>query len=194
MPRLSFSVAVRAYPGEAVSGDAARVIERQGHLLAMVSDGLGHGERAHDASAMATAWVDAHPSADVSVLMTGLHAVLKGSIGAAIGIGSISQSDRAVRFVGVGNIVARIFGKRPRGLVSRPGTVGLAMSTAHVQTDNLEVGDVLVMHSDGISSSFKLADYAALLADSPATSSSEIVRRFGKPYDDASCVVAKCEA
>ena len=51
----------QTYPGEAVSGDAARVIERQGHLLAMVSDGLGHGERAHDASAMATAWVDAHP-------------------------------------------------------------------------------------------------------------------------------------
>ncbi|MGB1007048.1 MAG: SpoIIE family protein phosphatase [Thalassobaculaceae bacterium] len=177
-----------------MSGDAARVIQRHGHLLAIVSDGLGHGPPAHDASARATAWLDAHPSADVSVLMTGLHTALQGTIGAAIGIGSINQADRALRFVGVGNIVARIFGKRPRGLMSRPGTVGLAMSTAQVQTDKLEVGDVLVMHSDGISSSFKLEDYAVILEASPEISSSEIVRRFGKPYDDASCVVAKCEA
>ena len=194
MARLSFSVAVRPYPGERVSGDAACVIQRDGHLLAMVSDGLGHGEQAHDASSKATAWVDEQSSVDASVLMTGLHTALKGTIGAAIGIGIISQSDRAVRFVGVGNIVAKIFGKRPRGLISRPGTVGLVMSSARVQADDLDVGDVLVIHSDGISSSFKLEDYPALLEESPETSSSEIVRRFGKTHDDVSCVVAKCEA
>ncbi len=193
MPTLSSSVAVKPYPGETVSGDAAIVFDRETDMLAIVSDGLGHGAPAHEASTLVTNWVKAQGPANVSELVSGLHAELQGTIGAAVGIGSISHADMTVRFVGVGNIVGRILGRRPRGLISRPGTLGLAMRTAHVQTDTLEVGEVLVLHSDGVSSSFRLEDYPALLTDKPENSSTEIVRRFGKSYDDASCIVIKCE-
>lgn len=194
MSGLSFSVAVRPYPGEQVSGDIALVMQRDGHLLALVADGLGHGVQAHEASMMAAAWVEEQTTLVVSDLMIGLHSLLKGTVGAAIGIVTISQSDRTVQFLGVGNIGARIFGQSSRGLISHPGTVGLVMPSARVQADNLDIGGILFMHSDGISSSFKLEDYPGLLEESPEISTSKIVRRYGKIYDDASCVIVKFEA
>lgn len=177
-----------------MSGDIALVMQRDGHLLALVADGLGHGVQAHEASMMAAAWVEEQTTLVVSDLMIGLHSLLKGTVGAAIGIVTISQSDRTVQFLGVGNIGARIFGQSSRGLISHPGTVGLVMPSARVQADNLDIGGILFMHSDGISSSFKLEDYPGLLEESPEISTSKIVRRYGKIYDDASCVIVKFEA
>lgn len=193
MPSLSSSATVRPYPGEKVSGDAAFVLHRDDRMLVVVCDGLGHGRSAHEASQIITSWVGAQSSTDVADLAAGLHTKLRGTIGAAIGIGCISHSDKAVRFVGVGNTVARILGKRTRTLISRPGTLGIAMRSIHVQSDTLEVGDVLILHSDGVSSSFGLKDYPGLLAEKPEIASTEIVRRFGKYHDDASCIVVKCE-
>ena len=193
MPSLSSSVAIKPYPGETVSGDSALILDRGPSLLAIVSDGLGHGVAAHKASAMVTRWVEAQQSTDLSALVSGLHAELQGSVGAAVGIGCIHRIDRTISFVGVGNIVGRIMGRRPRGLMSRPGTLGIAMRSARVQNDFLEIGEVLILHSDGISSSFRLEDYPGLLVEKPEQLSTEIVRRFGKSYDDASCIVVKWE-
>ena len=55
----------------------------------------------------------------------------------------------------------------------------------------MSVGDLLVLHSDGITSRFEAGEYPQLAADDPATAARELVRRFGRSYDDAACIVAR---
>ena len=193
MTALSYSATVRSYPGEEVCGDAAFVHENDDRLLAVVSDGLGHGPRAHAVSRRIEDWVRENGSKTVVDLIGGLHDELKGTVGAAIGLCALRPSEATMEFVGVGNIVACIFGSGRRELISQPGTLGLAIRTVRVQTEPLHPGDVVILHSDGISSLINLREYPDLLAGEASAASHEIVRRFGRKYDDVSCLVVKCD-
>ncbi|MCR9255287.1 MAG: SpoIIE family protein phosphatase [Alphaproteobacteria bacterium] len=192
MHALSYSATVRSYPGEELCGDAAFVHESEDRVLAVVSDGLGHGPRAHAVSQRIEDWIRENGSRTVADLIGGLHDELRGTVGAAIGLCALRPSEATMEFVGVGNIVACVFGRGRRELISQPGTLGLAIRTVRVQTEPLTLGDVVVLHSDGISSTVNLREYPDILAGEPSVASHEIVRRFGRKYDDVSCLVVKC--
>ena len=141
---------------------------------------------------MSKSWIQTQMSSDPGEIVLGLHETLKGSIGAAVGVAWINASTLALQYAGIGNTVAKIFGGRERSLVSRPGTLGIAVASVRVQEDTLSPGDFLVLHSDGISSNFTLVDYPMMLHDKAETATREILRRFGRAYDDSSCIVVKC--
>lgn len=192
MAELTFGFSVRPCAGETVSGDAAYVIDLADRLLAVVSDGLGHGEKAFQASKAIEEWLRAHPTCSVDSMIQDLHRELVGSVGAAIAICAIKKDNNGLEFAGAGNISSRIYGSVRRELVSQPGTLGIAIRTVSVHSDRLHRGDVLVLASDGVPSSVRLEDHPELLADEPIRSARSIVGRFGKRYDDASCLTVKC--
>jgi hypothetical protein len=56
----------------------------------------------------------------------------------------------------------------------------------------LQPSDVVVLFSDGVTGRFRASDYPSLTLDCAPAIASNIVRRFGKGIDDASCAVMRC--
>jgi len=51
--------------------------------------------------------------------------------------------------------------------------------------------DVLVMHTDGIASHFDVSDYPEILNDDAKTIANNLIKKFGKNDDDATCIVIR---
>jgi serine phosphatase RsbU (regulator of sigma subunit) len=63
-----------------------------------------------------------------------------------------------------------------------------------VQQLTLQRGDVVLLHTDGVSERFELEDYPEILGHAPATIVRVVLRRFGKDRDDAGCLALRCVA
>jgi serine phosphatase RsbU (regulator of sigma subunit) len=183
--------AVRPADGFACGGDAAVAHEVAGRLILAIIDILGHGPEAHTVAARAQDLLEGSEVSEPAALLAMLEDELAGSLGAAIGIASLAPAGPCT-FAGIGNAVARVFGRAERRLVSVDGIVGQRRSTPRPVSFQLNPGDVLVLHSDGITSRLALADYPALLSEDPQVAARELVRRFGRSHDDAACIVARC--
>lgn len=177
--------------GERVSGDAAVVEDGGDVIFVAVVDVLGHGPQAHEVSLRAEAFLrGSWTRSPVDTLMR-LHQELEGTRGAAAGIAVVDRQASEVRYAGVGNTVARTFGSEERGLHSVDGTLGQSVRSPQSQTIRLSNRGVLLLYTDGVRSSFKLDDYAQLLYESASHISRKVVERFGRSYDDATCVAVR---
>jgi serine/threonine-protein kinase RsbT len=72
---------------------------------------------------------------------------------------------------------------------STDGIVGMSIRKAVKFDYKYETLDLVILHSDGISSAFNTAHYPMLHED-PQQTAEDIVRAFGKDYDDASMIIA----
>jgi hypothetical protein len=91
----------------------------------------------------------------------------------------------------VGNTVIRRLGSRETRLPSVDGTLGQSVGTLVKQMMRLGRGDVLLLHTDGVRSSFKLDEYPQMQYESSATIARNVVERFGRSYDDATCIAVR---
>ena len=192
--QLEFADYGRPCRGEYVSGDLALVAHKDQYQLLAVIDGLGHGPEAHKVAQRARDFLLAYWSADVVATMRRLHDSLRGSIGAVAGLAVYDMSSGLVRYTGVGNTAYRAFGSRDLRLVSSAGSLGHQIRSPQEQTHVLAEGDVLVMYSDGIKDRFDREDYPQLPHQSAEVVARTVVERFGKPHDDATCLVARRSA
>ena len=181
-----------AAPGESVSGDAWRMIERDGHLAVMVADGLGHGVLAAEAADRAAALFDEaaflHPPA---AYCERAHQALAGTRGAALASAHVSPAGQ-VTYASVGNIASTIVsGDAARGLPSQNGTVGLQMRRVQTFEGNLAERSVLVMQSDGLTNRWSTGAYAGLWTRHPAVIAGVLYRDCLRGKDDATIVVVK---
>ncbi|HEU4726576.1 MAG TPA: hypothetical protein VFT22_01755, partial [Kofleriaceae bacterium] len=91
--------------------------------------------------------------------------------------------------VSVGNVelVTRARdGVRP---TTSPGVVGSRMRKLLETSHRVFAGDLLVLHTDGISSQLTLEGLRAI---DPQAIADAILRDHGKPHDDAACIVIRC--
>jgi serine phosphatase RsbU (regulator of sigma subunit) len=189
---------IRPCPGERVSGDTAVLAPLDEGLFAGIVDVLGHGPEAHDLALKIDAYLARYRSADVAPLLIRLHGYLKGTRGAAVGLCAFDAAAGRLEFVGAGNTLLRRFGRGERQgdtrLVSQPGVLGQNMRTPQCQTLQLEPGDVVLLHTDGISERFSLSDCPGLLEQTPEEIAARIIDRFGKGHDDAGCIAVRYQA
>lgn len=188
---LEYSFFGRPCVGQYVSGDLAIVESRDNQLMLAVVDGLGHGPEAHQVSMRIRDYLVAHWSEDVVGTMRKLHEAIRGSIGAVAGMAVIDTHSGMVRYTGIGNTAYRLFGSRNLRLVSTAGSLGHQIRSPQVQTHVLTEDDVIVMYTDGIKDRFDLEDYPQLRYQNADTVARNIVDRFGKPHDDATCLVLR---
>ena len=189
--RVEAGVYMRPCGGEIVTGDAALCVPSGTGSFLAVADVLGHGPQAHAVAERITAYLGAHAGPDLTGLLVRLHELLRGSLGAAVGLGYLDDETGRLRYVGVGNTRLRRFGSADSRLVSRDGTVGGHMRSPREEHLGLAAGDLVLMTSDGVKEAFALDDYPGLLGDSPAVVARRIVERFGKDYDDATCLAVR---
>ena len=190
---LSWGAVMTNAPGESVSGDQWSIARSSadGSMTLMVTDGLGHGLLAHDASAAAVRTFAAHPSEAPAALLRHLHQGLAATRGAAVALARMDVHTGTLTYAGIGNIsgtIVRPDGKK-HGLVSMNGIVGADPITIREFTYQWNHGDVLVMHSDGLRTHWSLGERVGLMARHPAIIAAVLHRDFLRGRDDATVIV-----
>ncbi len=183
---------VRSARGQFVGGDVAIVEHDSEFVFLALVDVLGHGPQANatarEIEALIRSWQKKH---DLLGLLTAIHKQQVHGRGAVIGLCTIEPKSGEIRYVGVGNATCRMVGENSRHLLTREGVVGQSLRTPSLEVATLAPGDLLLLHSDGVSSHFDLDDCPQLRIDSMSTSAKRIVMQFGRRHDDASCIVVR---
>jgi anti-sigma regulatory factor (Ser/Thr protein kinase) len=177
---------------EEACGDAWAAHQSRERALIMVADGLGHGEHAAAASAVATKVFEDSLDGTPAQIIERMHRALRGTRGAAVAVAELRCSQRVVRYAGVGNISGRIVsGDGGHGTVSHNGTLGMDAPKIQELTYPWPNDGMLVLHSDGLGPHWNLEDYPGLRARHPALIGGVLFRDHNRIQDDATVVVAR---
>ena len=191
-PKFDVGVVSLAKDGEDVSGDGWALCEVPAGIQLLLADGLGHGLLASDAATLAVkTFRKTAGRAPVDVLRA-LQPALRSTRGATVGVATVDTHAGVVTYAGVGNIgAAMVTPDRCRSLVSLNGTVG----REPVQFRQFEVAwdpkALLIVHSDGLSTRWRLDQVPGLTAKDPTLIAAVLFRDFARQLDDVTVVVAK---
>jgi anti-sigma regulatory factor (Ser/Thr protein kinase) len=189
--RIAWAGITLAAPGEHVSGDAWELRLAEGRAVVIVADGLGHGPMAAEASEAGIAAFRAASGAP-SVVLQRAHETMRHTRGAAMAIAELDVDAGGLVFAGAGNISGRLVsGVADRTLLSQHGTLGVQIR--HLQDMRYAWPDhaLVVLHSDGITTRWTLADDGGLLQCDPAVVAAWLLRDHVRGRDDATVVVLK---
>ncbi len=178
--------------GESVCGDTWSHAEDSGRHLFIIADGLGHGVHAAEASQLATQIFDGATNESPDEIVRRMHNALRATRGAAVMIVSLDRERQLARWCGVGNISGTL--QRPgasRGMMSENGTVGHQAPRVRIHEAPWSPIDVLIMHSDGLSSRWRMEQYDDLLSRSSGTIAGVLYRDHSRERDDRTILVAK---
>ncbi|WNG32812.1 SpoIIE family protein phosphatase [Archangium violaceum] len=192
-PEDGLDVGVVCVPktGEEVCGDSWAVDRKDGRIVFLVADGLGHGPEAARASRAAVVSFLEQGSSDVVELLRGAHQELHSTRGAAVALTALDGA--RLHFSGVGNIAAAVVspGGGIQRLVSMNGTLGHQTHRMQQFSYTWNPGDTLVMCSDGLATQWRVDAYPGLLARHPGVVAGVLFRDFSRGRDDATVLVAR---
>lgn len=174
--------------GEEECGDAYTARLADGMVHALLCDGLGHGPLAARAAreAVRAAQEVASPARPADVLRH-VHRRMAATRGGAVGVAVVDPAAGRVRFAGIGNIGAWIVGpERNNGMISVPGIAGVHPDRVREYCYDLPPGAAVVLHSDGLTGRWRLADQPGLLGRDPTLIAATLLRDAGTRHDDRS--------
>jgi Stage II sporulation protein E (SpoIIE) len=194
--RIESGIYVRPCDGETFSGDVVFVQSQGDGIFAAVIDALGHGPDAHklgvQLSVALSRWLpEAAPPAAEGALAV-LHESARGTRGAAAAVAWLDTRTLEGWVAGVGNVRCRLFGAVTRTVEFAEGVLGQRVRSPRPVSLALQPTDVLILFSDGVAGRFRLDDYPSLGLDPAPAIAFNVVKRFGKGADDASCAVIRC--
>ena len=188
---VEWAVSAAAFPGQLRSGDLHYVKDLQRRVILALADGLGHGDEAAIAAALAVAALDQSPDQPIAALLLRCHEALKKTRGAALSLASFDADQGALTWLGVGNVAGvllRADGARREDLITRGGVVGFQLPPLRSATISITGGDTLILATDGVRSGFA---EDVPLAGSPQRIAQEILDRHCRGTDDALVLVGR---
>jgi len=191
---LEIGVAGVAFAGEQRSGDLAVFAPYDRGGLVAVIDGLGHGDDAAAAAAIAERAIREHASAEPTALLKRCHEALRKSRGVVLTAAWFDLEAMELTWAGVGNVEARlvrgaaVYGERHDSALVLGGVLGYNLPRLSPARTDLRRGDAVAFATDGID-----ADYSASLTPGlPAQRLAErILQRHGRDSDDALAAVVR---
>ncbi len=190
--RIEVGVVSVPIRGETISGDGWTTRSLPGWFLIMVADGLGHGVLAAEASREAERIVNETKSKSPAVILQDTHDALRKTRGAAVAVASIDCEAGRLMFSGLGNISACLLDpQNSRGIASHNGTAGHEMRKVQEFAFPWNRDSLLIMHSDGLTSRWDLADYPGIWNKSASVIAAVLYRDFSRERDDGTVLVAK---
>jgi len=185
-----FSVICTAMHGETLSGDGWSVSE-DGRTFCVV-DGLGHGILAADAAKLAIQIFQKHPGASPGVILEKMHSALKSTRGAAGAVAQVNPRTRTLEFAGIGNISCVVLNDgKSQNLVSHNGTLGHQLRRVQQFSYAYQPRNLLLMHSDGLTTQSKLGIPPSLLSQSPNVIVPFLYAEQLRGRDDATLLVTR---
>lgn len=181
--------------GEVQCGDAVAMRALGGSLVLMLADGLGHGPLAAESAREAARVFHEQPDVpyDLTGFLSRAHGALRKTRGAAVAVAELNPVGRQVRYAGTGNIVGTLVPPdgRIQHMISHNGTLGLQVHRLAEFQYAWDKGNVMVMHSDGLGTSWSLDKYPGLAARDPAIIAGVLFRDYRRTRDDVTVVVVK---
>jgi serine/threonine protein phosphatase PrpC len=174
--------------GESVSGDAFTVIRSEAELLVAIADGLGHGPRAAEAALAFCSHIEQHSAQPLDALFRGADRAVAGTRGVVGAIIRIDCNLGMLEVASVGNVAFRALSREKIQPLPTPGILGRGLRDIRSFRFSLTPGDLLTLFTDGISSGFDLDHFRKQSVDQIAR---DLLARYGKSNDDATCVVIR---
>ena len=189
--RFAFGAVSVAKLGEDVCGDAWAIDHNDTSTTLFVADGLGHGPVAAEAAVEAVRLFRRFHGHQVPTLLDYVHNGLRSTRGAAISMARCDLNSRQVAFGGIGNVAGALISRNEiRRMVTMPGTAGYAVRK--IQSFQYPfAGGLVILYSDGISTSWTLDRYPNLAALHPTLIAAVLYRDFGRRRDDSTVLVGK---
>lgn len=187
--RVQVGVAARAKPGEVECGDQATIVSAGDRSLVVLADGVGHGPEAAHAARAALLSITREPWIDLGAMLERCHRDLAHTRGAALAIVRVDAARGELEHAAVGNVDVTGSTRDPLQCVAVPGIVGARMRKVLVTRHPLHPGDIVVIHTDGVSRSLDVGAHQHL--DAPALAA-KLVEQHASVRDDAACVVVRC--
>jgi hypothetical protein len=180
-----------AKAGEDVCGDAWSISTAGDVRTLLVVDGLGHGPDAAEAAVEAVRLFHRYNGHTVTNLLDYIHGGLRATRGAAVSVARFDPATKNVNFSGIGNVAGVIItaGETKR-MVSMAGTAGF--NTRKIRAFDYPFAQgLIILHSDGLASSWTVDRYPNLAALHPSLIAAILYRDFTRGRDDATVLVAK---
>lgn len=190
---LELGVVNLPHPREARSGDGWSACGTGPDQFAlMVSDGLGHGSAARSASEAACASFNDGCRLPPDRLLEAMNQAVRPTRGAAVAVAQVDLRHERLSYAGVGNIDTRLIGAAgSRALISRAGIVGHEFRVPQVQQESWPLEAMLIMHSDGLTTRWRLQDYPGLFQRHAALIAAVLYRDHARGPDDVTVLVAR---
>ena len=191
---ITWGAVCRAKQGQSISGDVY-VVQEYAEDLALISiiDGLGGGIEAERAARLAAQLLERYPDLPLQELIRRSHTALHSTRGAVIGLLRLEQASNQATYVGIGNIGVQVYSRQPIKPISKNGILGFRMPSLLELRYVYDPGDIFVLYSDGVSSSFA-QDNKIDIKQSPQRMAEQILATYGKYTDDATVVAVKTVA
>jgi phosphoserine phosphatase RsbX len=185
---IEYGIAQQNKAGFENSGDAYVLEQHDNGVLAVVIDGLGHGDKACVAAQAAVEVLKRTPQDSALSLMERCNKALIGTRGAVISMATIANGQ--MTWLGVGNVEGILLStdKARERLLLRGGVVGYRMPTLRAFTLPISKGDTLILATDGIRSGF--AEKLSLHL-SPQEIADSILGEHNRNTDDALVLVVR---
>ncbi len=191
---IEWGFATMPLKGQAISGDSYIIKPFPNGILMAVVDGLGHGYEAAAASEIAIATLDTYAHEPVIPLVKRCHEVLKGTRGVVMSIASFNSLDKAMTWLGVGNIEGILLREdvnavpSRKSLLLRGGVLGYQLPPLKESVIPVLPGDTLIFATDGIRSGF---EKEIKPSDEPQQIANSIMAQFNRGTDDALVLVVR---
>lgn len=181
--------------GEDVSGDAWAFAKENDGICLIVADGLGHGLMAARASAEVISAFRRTKVQSPTELLQRIHASARGTRGSAVAVACVSHSSSTVNYAGIGNISGVLIGgPKPVLMISHNGTAGHHFPRLQAFSYVLPEQALIIMHSDGLQTSWTLDNYAGLRRRDPSLIAAVLYRDAARSRDDMCVAVARIDS
>jgi len=183
--------------GERESGDVSVVQPFDKGVLVAVVDALGHGQDAAHAAQVAATTLERYAHEGPVYLLRRCDELMRPTRGAAISVAWFETEQRAMTWLGVGNVTGALVradpATRPRvkQLIVHSGVVGYHLPELHPSALPVVPGDLLVLATDGVRSDF--ADFLPA-GIGPQALAERILKDYATRNDDALVLVFPCSS
>jgi negative regulator of sigma-B (phosphoserine phosphatase) len=189
---VDYATAGLTVPGEQQSGDRYVVTATAEGTLVAVIDALGHGVEAAQTARVAVAALEQHATEAVTMLIQRCHEEMKATRGAVISLAFFHATNRAITWLGIGNVEGILLRVDPQAsqenIVMRGGVVGFQLPVLQPLRISVAPGDTLIFATDGIRSGFE----QGLCVSRPLQDIADtICSQHSKGNDDALVLVAR---
>lgn len=189
---IDFGVVCVPYPGETICGDDWFLGRGPQQTSLLVVDGLGHGISANEASEAAVGVAERNPGRPPDDMLKLIHNRLRSTRGAAGSMAVVNASTKKLDFTGIGNVRGCLVRNgETKGIIVHNGTLGLQIRSLKNFTLDLESDDLVILHSDGLTTRWDIASYPGLRHRSCATIAGVLFRDHRRPNDDATVAVLR---
>lgn len=188
---IDYAIGSQPFEGEEVSGDVGLIFFFDEKVFVAAIDVAGHGENAARIADRVKKFLERNYKMELLGLVQELHGQFKGTRGFAGSFGLLDLRTKILKFIGVGNVQARILGKNGKWFINRSGIIGYILPSLKEESIAMGDHDVLVLYSDGIKQHFQLEPWEDLTSLTAMSITDRIMRDFNKKTDDALCLTMK---